>query len=68
MYTVEGLHNEVLEASEINPYTGHFAVKVAHRTAHNRTWTELFIRRTGHFFVEASVVDALDCIRCNIND
>lgn len=68
MYTVEGLRNEELEASEINRYTGHFTVKVEHRTAHNRTGTELFIRRTGHFFVEASVVVALDCIRCNIND
>lgn len=40
-------------------YTGQLVVKVAHRTAHNRTKTELFLRFTGNLVVEMFVVESV---------
>lgn len=59
---VECLYNEVLGVSEVICYTGHFVVNVVHHTAHDRTAAELFLHCTGHFVVEAFVLQALDCI------
>lgn len=56
----ERLYNEVFGSSEIIRYTGHSVLKVTQRTVHNKTGTQMPLRYTGNFIVEAFVVEAFD--------
>lgn len=48
-------------------YTGQLVAKVAHRTAHNRTGTELLLHFTGNLAVKVFVVESVT-VKLGIQD